>query len=667
MTFQPYLSKTKPTNSETRAKSQPPCPSEIAFTKSPISLFQKPQLPNIHHCPYKSHIESHENSKENRHIHENHDEKFAFCSSINMKTQKNEGSDRLPMIISNSRFFKINPKIISMNYEEQKTKRRHKGKSVHSHELVQLSGKDAFLTKLEFHHSYISSTTSSPTNLNVYVKDYLMKVSKPKPIEKNSVMALEKKRLNVSDEDLVGLFGKFHDKKLIKSKCLMKYFQGKSSELILIKMAKCLHSLVFSCVENNRASFELIENIHRNLEISQSDFYVFKGLLLMTMRENGVNEKDVQILSEAFEKFRVFIIKKPEFDEICPNKQLGIEDFLTHLHQNIRENGILDRIFGQLDEEKAIFHHKRLFSMICDGYRGLNKELNLRDTHHRLGVSWRDCYELKNAIMNVILDKKSLTFSEEFVNFYQNLQNLHKFMLSEPNLYCPSFENLNFQFINDLLMNSIQKEPGLNKIFFGLSNEKFENHCKYIINFIMKSPQNPYIINDLIPAHCMSFISDKEFLCLYEVLAQVLAQIKLKKEENVHLLMNFQRCRGVISREKSLLEKIGGVETIDAFVEAIYVYIFGSPETKQFFLNSNIEYVKFKEKMFFARMMKDEIDGVDLVDLKAIHEKMGIKQKNYDAFMKFAGESLINLKLKPGFINMILDKINFLRPFICCD
>jgi len=224
---------------------------------------------------------------------------------------------------------------------------------------------------------------------------------------------------------------------------------------------------------------------------------------------------------------------------------------------------------------------------------------------------------LKNAIMNVILDKKSLTFSEEFVNFYQNLQNLHKFMLSEPNLYCPSFENLNFQFINDLLMNSIQKEPGLNKIFFGLSNEKFENHCKYIINFIMKSPQNPYIINDLIPAHCM--------------------------------------------------EKIGGVETIDAFVEAIYVYIFGSPETKQFFLNSNIEYVKFKEKMFFARMMKDEIDGVDLVDLKAIHEKMGIKQKNYDAFMKFAGESLINLKLKPGFINMILDKINFLRPFICCD
>lgn len=617
---------------------------------------------------FKTCRERQESSKDVLYIKTTEDDlgKFSLCSSVN-KSKEREISEKLPILVPNSRFFKVKPRITSLHYEKTKKTHKPKGKSIQLHELKELSGKEAFLSKLEQTRSLISPSSSplSSTSFKVYFKEYLSKKGlNLLPFKKERTIESKQKKLSLSEEDLIDLMEKFFNK-LSKSQNLMKYFKDKNSNQILCKMAKSFHDLISIPVENHRSSFEIIENLHRPLKISQADYEIFTGLFIMTMRENKIKEPDIQILSKTFQKLRVFIIKTSDFEDICPH--MAEDDFFTNLHKSIRENGVLDRIFDKLDEGSTITHHRKMFSLICKGFDNSKKEITRRDTHNRLGVTWRDCFELKNSILNEILDMKKVTFSVESNDFFENLHNLHKFILPDPNPYSPIFETFNFQWILDLLMNFIQKEPILNNVFFGWTHEKLLNHCKYILNFIQKSPQNAYILSDLAPAHCKTYITDKEFNYMFDIINRVLSQVKVKNEDASYILMNFQKSRGMVSREKSLLEKLGGAETIDAFIEMIYVLLFGSAETKQFFVNTNVEYVKFKEKLFFARLLNDEIDGVDLVDLRAIHEKLGIKQKHFDAFLDFSKETLINLKIKPVIVNKVLERIDFLRGCICFD
>ena len=51
--------------------------------------------------------------------------------------------------------------------------------------------------------------------------------------------------------------------------------------------------------------------------------------------------------------------------------------------------------------------------------------------------------------------------------------------------------------------------------------------------------------------------------------------------------------------------------------------------------------------------------------LKAIHMKVGVEDKHFDAFVKFAAESLVLMMVEPACLKGIIEKIQFLRPAIC--
>ena len=140
-----------------------------------------------------------------------------------------------------------------------------------------------------------------------------------------------------------------------------------------------------------------------------------------------------------------------------------------------------------------------------------------------------------------------------------------------------------------------------------------------------------------------------------------LIQSNISTEDSSKIKLAFERTRNRISREQPLLERIGGKNIVDSYIETVYTYMFGLPETQLFYLNAEAEYVKYKQKVFFCRAFNNEIDSVDLMDLKMIHEKMGIKKKHFDIFVKFSREILMDLGVEENDLELLIDRIRFLE------
>ena len=140
-----------------------------------------------------------------------------------------------------------------------------------------------------------------------------------------------------------------------------------------------------------------------------------------------------------------------------------------------------------------------------------------------------------------------------------------------------------------------------------------------------------------------------------------LTHTNISNEDIRKIKLAFERIRNRISREQPLLERIGGKSIVDSYIETVYTYMFGLPETQPFYLNAEEEYVKYKQKMFFCRVFNNEIDSVDLMDLKMIHEKMGIKKKHFDIFVKFSREILLDLGVEGNDLELLIDRIRFLE------
>ena len=584
---------------------------------------------------------------------------ISFRKSIKAHNSK-EKSLSLPKIIVNEKYFKINEKVKHYHIKQKPSM---------SICLNEHAEKMKLMAKLESHH--VSTLTEEETsNKQILIKEFLSKIDKN---NKNELKKLSESQIhghNLTEEDLLILVEKFYRNKIVKSKCLMKYFNGKYIEGIIKTMCQYIYNLIFSSVETNRTAFEHLENIHRELCISNEDYDTFKGLFVINMRENLIPEEDVQIYIENFEKFRYFITKKLKYDQIALDNKVKFDDFIVNFHEAIKENGILSLSFAKMPDEVAIDHHKKLFNYVCQGYSDhclfKRKESKNKEIHQKIGVSWYECFEMKNLLFNQFLDKKTLVFNDQFQLFRNNLQNLHKFFLEEPNQYVLKF-HIDFKTLVNSFTNAIKKHKGLNDVFWGFNIERLIKHSEYMINFLMNSKHNHYQLNDLAAAHCKHYINNQEFSQLFHIFSSVLQENQCNSEEIMHLQGNFHKTQNYISQEQQIYDKIGGIECVDNFIEIMYISLFGSNETKNYFKNYDMENIKYKQKIFFSKLFKNEIDSVDLVDLKAIHEKLEIREKHFDSFIKFASETLIALRINEKLIPTILEKIQFLKPSICKD
>ena len=609
---------------------------------------------------------------------------FSSMKDFIPKTTRHNEVSGSPFLI-NQKFFKVKPtNPDESKSNDMKTKRKLKplGKAISWHMVKKINEKETLISKLESHHRYESLFGSENFQSDVYIKHFLSKLHQIKsPSEKKKtpiVNCLNNNGLKyITEDDFNCFIADFYKKKIVKCQSLMRIFEGKNHQIIINNIGKYIYNNLFSPIDANLSCFEYLENIHKNLEITNQDFDTYKGLFLISLRENGYPESEIQIFSVRLENFRQHIVKKLKYDDITCNKTIDFSQYIRKITDTVKENGILCQFFNNISDEDSINHHKKLFNYICNVSSNYNndtkKEEFMKAVHKKIGLDWKHCFEMKNIFINNLIDGKKLSFPVDLDRFMTQIHYFHKFILPSPNQYQPDHQtySIDMQLFISLFCHSLNKQKTLAKVFGSWPILRLQEHCKYLVEFLINSPKNPYKLCDLTPTHCGAFISGNEFNIVLNVFYSILTQMKCKKKEIDNLLIDFERTRYCISREKRLMEKIDSnvipTDVVDTYIENLYAYMFGCPETKQFFINSDIEYVKYKQKLFYIKLFNCGIDSIDLVDLKAIHYKLGIKNSHFEAFIQFTEESLQEIKIEKCFIKLMLDKIKFLKDSVCSE
>lgn len=393
--------------------------------------------------------------------------------------------------------------------KENNTKSQHQsGKLIDLLMLNAILRKEQKMSKIEAHQK--TCHPGSPANFksDFYVQQYISKFKKNSNFEKIKSSSPG----NFTEKNFGNMIHSFYRKKVSKSKILLKYFEGKDTESIINNIGKYLYSNLFEPVENNLASLDYLELIHKPLQISSQDFDLYKGFYMITMRENGFSEPEIQAFISRLESYRGYIVKKRRFDEICSRRNLSFEKYIRNVHERIQENGILRTCFQELPEEFVLMHHRELFNLVEKGYDHYSlhflKSEATKAVHAKFEFGQRECFELKNIFLNQLLDK-NLDFFPDAQGFHENLRNLHKFVLPEPHL-CDIW-GVDGNELVTLFHKNIIQSPEIMAIFNKWQPGRLENHCKYMIDYLTHSKKNVYQLNDLAPTHCGVFITGREF------------------------------------------------------------------------------------------------------------------------------------------------------------
>lgn len=575
--------------------------------------------------------------------------------------------------LSNQKFFKIKEKNKFINL---KTKIHH-GKSISLEMLTEIKKKEDKIIKIE---NSRNSQNFAPENYSIFHKEefFHKNMCKQKTIQANDTRT--NSYFNKMTEEQFTKFVKyFYENKLVKSSELMDYFKNKNTEKIVYNMVNYFFKKSKTKQDEhdeNLLKLKFLEETHANFNITQESFNKYKGLTIISMREFGFSEDEIDYIISNLENYKPAVVKKPTFKDIAINNNSTFKNYIENIEQNIKANGFLSHIFVKMDNDQIRKFFNTLINMIMIG---MNKYIEpqkqelisiIKNFNNGEMIDWKQCFEMKNVLINSFLDGKTLTFKQNSNNFLQNISNLHKYIFSEPNLYQPDDTNLSVDqnLFVPLFCKALENNKELSKLFSFWPISRLQNHCKQMLYFLIRSPHSVYELNDLIPTHSGCLITNKEFYILYEIFYSLLKEIKTNEEEIDFLLSNLEQTLSYISRENIYKKFINEIPKIcDLYVESIYVPLFGNIHTKKFFYNTDINYIKYKQKLFFIKLFRNEIGRTDLVDLKAIHSKIHLKDAHFDLFLKFSEETFVEMHLDPIFLKIILQKILKLRRFICVD
>jgi len=158
------------------------------------------------------------------------------------------------------------------------------------------------------------------------------------------------------------LIQSFYSKKVRRSKYLMKYFEGKDIEKLIMNISNSLYSILKENDENFLMK-ENLKSIHKTLEITQDDYDLYKGLFAITMRENGYSEELVAHFLYGLERVREYIAVHKSFNEVLGSEK-DTNQILLEIRQKTKINLPLQAFFSQMTQEQVEIHQKRIINMI---------------------------------------------------------------------------------------------------------------------------------------------------------------------------------------------------------------------------------------------------------------------------------------------------------------
>lgn len=460
----------------------------------------------------------------------------------------------------------------------------------------------------------------------------------------------------------------------MKSKYLSHYFINKKDlNKIIISIGNILVNNILKEVGENFLLKEKLRNVHKNLNISNEDFDLFKGLLSIIMREMSYSEELIVVCLQGLERVREYIVKPKTFQDIFPTSTHDNKFLIKEISSKIMNNLTLSSYFNDISPENMEIHQKKIMQMIFGTIPYVSEENNLYKFYHKnFDITFFEFFDFKNIIINSLLNIHNaninrnnmlpISFSSEIERVFKNVEKTRKLLLINPTR---DMENvLNIKLISEILSKRLLEDKEIQQLFSAFSFEKLMKHSENILNYIFNFSCNKYVECDLIPAHCKSDIKLFHFHKIEIKVKEILSELKIKQEMIRRAIQNLQMTKPHICKEKSEIEKFSRDSFISPCIDHIYVNLFGDPLTKQYFMNVDGDYVKYKQKIFFSRMFKNKIGSHDFDDLKAIHARLNISKEEFEKFIFYFQSYLTNLQITKKQEEETVKEIRKYEPYI---
>jgi len=475
-----------------------------------------------------------------------------------------------------------------------------------------------------------------------------------------------------SEKSYEKLIDNFYAKKILKCKHLLKYFEGKN----LKKSVKNIGNFLYSLLTENNENFmnkEQLKTIHKSMKISHDDYDLYKGLFAIMMREMKYSEELIGYFNLEIERVRQYIVHQKTFGELFTTSDKNMNFLIGELRQKIKTSLPLSWIFNDISSEQIELHQKRIVNLIFGTVPFIDGENNNYQSYHKkLEITAFEFFEMKNIFSNLFLDIYNssiknakdfpITFPIEIERIFSNIECLRPLIISNPTKNLE--KSINLKFISELITNKITQNKEMNPLFASWSFQKLVKHSEIILSFIFKFPSNKYFECDLIPAHCKANIKSTHFLKMCDFIKNVLLDLKINRNLLNRAMQDLYSTKHHIIKENTFFDQIGGAAFVSPCVDHIYINLFGDLLTKHFFINSDGDYIKHKQKIFMCKVFQNKIGSFDLDDLKSIHSKHNISKVHFDHFMKYAQEYISIAQLSLTDEMEIVKEIKRFEPYI---
>ena len=165
------------------------------------------------------------------------------------------------------------------------------------------------------------------------------------------------------EKNLEKLIHSFYTKKVMKSKHIIRYFDGKDIEKLIRNMCNSMYSIFREKDENFLTQKENLKTFHKTFNITNEDFDVYKGLFGITMREMSYSEELISYTLYNMEQLREFIVSHKSYAEVFGNSQKET-NLIAEVRKRTKENIVLQVFFGKLPPAEVETHQKRIINYI---------------------------------------------------------------------------------------------------------------------------------------------------------------------------------------------------------------------------------------------------------------------------------------------------------------
>ena len=450
------------------------------------------------------------------------------------------------------------------------------------------------------------------------------------------------------------------EQKVLKVPQLAKFFENIDTNKIFQNKLKFYkeNSYGINNFTNNQVQ---LQSKHGKMGISDDDYNVFKGFFSIVMREHEVEEEIIAEFLNYLENYRRNIVCNPIFfhrflSEIPNFEEILVEKFL----KKCQNNHLVNQYFLKKDFDFQQKHCKMVILYLLKE-NPENQAEKLRENHKNCLVNDHVFYHFKQCFLQSLREFKGISKisqeiqpnPEETFNFlHQNtmetplfsnkilfelgdkLETARLSILKQDTYYIFLKKTSNYSDFIDVFLEKTLNKPLSHKLFKKFPLEKKRRHAELMIEFLLGGPSK-YSNCDITPAHYNLRISVSHFEEIRKALYETLQQFKFSENDSIYILSELDYFKYDLCNEKSLLERMGGVKTVDFIVNSFYLKAFQHPKFSHHFDNTEIVSMIENQKIWFCKFLDNcGMRAYHFKDLRTFHLGMGISEEAFEFFVK---------------------------------